>query len=62
MLLLLFILLSVPIGGFAIWFAWKAHRAGKRNVTLAMGWLALLSLATALLTAGWLYAIWQRHG
>ncbi|RMH60125.1 MAG: hypothetical protein D6678_06595 [Zetaproteobacteria bacterium] len=62
MLLLLFIVLSVPIGGFAVWLAWKAHRAGKRNAMLAMGWLAVLSFVTALLTSGWMYALWQRHG
>ncbi len=62
MLLLLFLLLSLPIGCFALWFAWKAHRVGKRNVVLAMGWLALISFGTALLCAGWAYAMWLRGG
>ncbi len=57
MLLLLFLLLSLPIGCFALWFAWKAHRVGKRNVVLAMGWLALISFGTALLCAAWAYSM-----
>jgi len=62
MLLFLFILLSLPIGCFALWFGWKAHQAGKRNVVFAMGWLALISFGMAVLSAGWAYAMWSRGG
>jgi len=55
MLLALFFLLSLPIGCFAAWFGWKAYQVGKKNVALAMAWVAFLSLGSALLIDGWSY-------
>ncbi|ATX80985.1 hypothetical protein Ga0123462_0106 [Mariprofundus ferrinatatus] len=55
MLLAIFLIFSIPVGCFASWFAWHAHKAGRRNIVLAMGWVALLSFGSALLIGGWSY-------
>lgn len=60
MLLLIFIMFSLPLTMFAIWFGWKAHQAGKPHAVRAMAWLAAISLLTSLAFGFWLYAVWMR--
>jgi len=52
-ILMLFILLSVPIGCFCAWFAWKAWKVGRMDVVKTMAVLALCCFATAALAGGW---------
>ncbi len=61
MLLLIFIMFSLPLTAFAIWFGWKAHQAGKPHAVRAMAWLATLGLLTSLVFGFWVYALWA-HG
>jgi len=53
--MLLFVLLSIPLGCFCLWFGWKAWRVGRRDVVVTMGILAFFCFATALLSIGWAY-------
>ncbi|TLS67009.1 hypothetical protein FE236_03880 [Mariprofundus erugo] len=57
MIIVLFLLFSIPIGLFSGWFAWKAFRVGKRRVGWGMCWLSLFSFASALVVALWVYAV-----
>jgi len=57
MLLVLFLLLSIPIGCFCTWFAWKAHQVGRPMVVRGMLFMAFLSFASALLVGGWSYLV-----
>jgi len=54
-MLVIFLLFSIPIGCFATWFGWKAYQVGKKNITLAMAWIAFLCFGSALLVGGWGY-------
>lgn len=49
MFMMLFILLSIPLGIFSGWFAWKAWHVGKMNVVWAMTLLSVVSFATAII-------------
>ncbi len=51
MFMLLFILISVPIGIFSAWFAWKAWKVERMNVVRAMALLSAFSFATAITVA-----------
>jgi len=55
MLLVIFLLLSIPIGCFCTWFAWKAHQVGRKKVVSGMLLMAFFSFASALLVGGWSY-------
>jgi len=55
MLLALFLLFSLPIGCFAVWFGWKAYQVEKRSVAFAMAWIAFFCFASALLVGSWSY-------
>jgi ABC-type Fe3+ transport system permease subunit len=59
MLLMLFILLSIPIGGFCAWFAYRAHKVGKRSTAISFSGMALACFATAGLFGG--FAIMVLH-
>jgi len=52
-ILLLFILMSVPLGCFCAWFAWKAYKVGRMDVVKTMSVLAICCFLTALLAGGW---------
>lgn len=54
MVLVVFALLSVPLGIFFSWFAWKAWKVGRMDVVKTMSALAAISFATALMITGWL--------
>jgi len=54
MVLLLFMLFSVPIGGFCAWFAWRAFRIGRRETGITFSVLALACLLAAGTGGGWL--------
>jgi len=55
MLLVIFLLLSIPIGCFCLWFAWKAHQVRRKRVVHGMLLMAFFSFASALLVGGWAY-------
>lgn len=57
-MLALFILFSIPIGCFALWFGWQAKKVNRPRIVLAMAWVALLCFGSAFLVGGWtwLYA------
>ena len=57
MLLLLFMLLSVPIGGFCAWFAYRAFKVGQRDTGITFSALAVACLAVACLAGGWLLLV-----
>jgi len=57
MLLVIFLLLSIPIGCFCTWFAWKAHQVGRKKVMHGMLLVAFFSFASALLFGGWSYLV-----
>ena len=57
MLLLLFMLLSVPIGGFCAWFAYRAFRIGRRDTGITFSVLALACLLAAGAGGGWLLMV-----
>lgn len=54
-MLLIFLLISIPMGCFCLWFAWKAHNVGKKHAVYAMSWVAFLCFGSALLFGGWAY-------
>jgi hypothetical protein len=53
MLLTLFVLLSIPIGVFCAWFAYRAFKVGRRSTAITFSGLALACFATAGLVGGW---------
>jgi len=57
MLLVFFLLLSIPIGCFCLWFAWKAHQVGRKQVVRGMLIMAFISFASAFLFGGWGYLV-----
>jgi len=57
MLLVIFLILSIPIGCFCLWFAWKAHQVGRKKVVNGMLLMALFSFAAALLVGSWSYIV-----
>ena len=54
-MLLIFLLFSIPIGCFCSWFAWKAHKVGRKHIVYAMSWVAFLCFGSALLFGSWAY-------
>jgi len=50
-------MLSIPIGCFCLWFAWKAHQVGRSTVVRGMLLMAFISFALGLLFGGWGYII-----
>ncbi len=59
MLFLLFMLLSVPIGGFCAWFAYRAFRIGRRETGMTFSVLALACLLAAGAGGGWLLMVFS---
>jgi ABC-type Fe3+ transport system permease subunit len=59
MLLMLFVLLSVPLGGFCAWFAYRAYKVGRRSTAVTFTGLALACLVTAGLVGG--FAVMVLH-
>jgi len=57
MLVILFLLFSIPIGVFAAWFAWQAFKVDKRGAGWGMSGLSLLSFASAAMLLVWVYAL-----
>ena len=57
MLLLLFLLLSLPIGGFCAWFAYRAFKVGRRQTCVSFGVIAAACLLTAGTFGGWLLMV-----
>ncbi len=55
MILMLFILLSVPLGLFATWFAWRAWKVERMNVVYGMSFLAFFCFATAIIVSIWIW-------
>jgi len=53
MVLMLFILLSVPMGVFCAWFAWNAWKVGRMNVVYGMSFFSFCCFATAIIVSGW---------
>jgi hypothetical protein len=53
--MLLFVVLSVPLGCFCLWFAWQAKKVGRRDMVITMSVIAFLCFATALLAGAWTY-------
>jgi len=58
-MLALFILFSIPIGCFALWFGWQARKVGRTRVTLAMVWMALFCFGSAFIVGGWAWLFSQ---
>jgi len=52
-ILMLFVLMSVPLGCFCCWFAWQAWKVGRMDVVKTMAVLAICCFITALLAGGW---------
>jgi len=61
MLVILFLLFSIPIGLFAAWFAWQAFKVKKRRAAWGMFWLSLLSFSSAAMLLVWVYALTLRQ-
>ncbi|PIP02700.1 MAG: hypothetical protein COW18_00445 [Zetaproteobacteria bacterium CG12_big_fil_rev_8_21_14_0_65_54_13] len=61
MLVILFLLLSIPIGLFAAWFAWQAYKVDKRGAAWGMCGLSLLSFSSAAIVLVWVYALALRQ-
>ncbi|MDX8407725.1 MAG: hypothetical protein R8L58_04995 [Mariprofundaceae bacterium] len=59
MVLMLFILLSVPMAAFFAWFAWRAWKVGRMNVVRAMSFLSFCCLATAITVGIWAWLALQ---
>ncbi|MDX8405578.1 MAG: hypothetical protein R8K50_05440 [Mariprofundus sp.] len=57
MLIILFMLLSIPIGLFTAWLAWRAFKVDKPGAGWSMAWLSLLSFFSAAIVAVWIYAM-----
>jgi len=57
MLVILLMLLSIPIGIFTAWFAWRAFKVGKSQAGWSMAWLSIFSFLSAAMVAFWVYAI-----
>ena len=60
MLLMLFALFSIPIGGFCGWFAFRAYKVGKRDTAITFSGLALACFAVAGLVGTWALLIFHR--
>jgi len=60
MLLILFMLLSVPIGGFCGWVAYRAYKVGKRDTAIAFSGLAVACFAVAGVVGAWALLVLQR--
>jgi len=60
MLLTLFVLFSVPIGGFCGWIAYRAYKVGKRDTAIAFSGLALACFAVAGVVGTWALLVLQR--
>ncbi|HXH71972.1 MAG TPA: hypothetical protein VNI58_04070 [Mariprofundaceae bacterium] len=60
MVLVVFALLSVPLGIFFSWFAWKAWKIRRMDVVKTMVALAAICFVTALLIAGWFLLLAER--
>ncbi|HXH64763.1 MAG TPA: hypothetical protein VNH42_04540 [Mariprofundaceae bacterium] len=54
MLTFTFVMLSIPIGVFCAWFAYRAFRIGRRSTAITFSGLALVCFATAGLVGGWI--------
>ncbi len=57
MLLLIFVALSVPIGCFCAWFAWRAMKVGKKGAAATFSGLSLFSFLTAAIAGGWSFLV-----
>jgi len=55
MMLVIFLLFSIPIGLFASWFGWKAYHVGRKKIVFAMAWIAFLCFGSVLLFGSWAY-------
>lgn len=60
MLLIFFALLSLPIGGFCGWVAYRAYRVGKRDTAIAFSGLAVASFAVAGVAGSLTFLVLQR--
>jgi len=56
----LFVLLSIPLALFCVWFARQAWKAGRRRLAAGMLLLSLLCLLTAGLSGGWMWLLMHR--
>ncbi len=56
MMLLLALTLSLPLGCFLAWFAWRARKVGRMDAARSMGWLAAALLLTGGGVGAWLFA------
>jgi len=59
-MLTIFLLFSIPLGLFSLWFGWHAWKVGRRRLAVGMGCLALFSFTTALLFFGWVWLVANR--
>ncbi|WP_167632274.1 hypothetical protein [Mariprofundus ferrooxydans] len=57
MLVMLFLLFSIPIGIFTAWFAWQAFKVGKRGAAWGMSGLSLVCFTSAAVLLTWIYAL-----
>jgi len=53
MILMLFILFSIPLGLFSAWFAWQAWKVERMKVVYGMLFLAFCCFATAIIACIW---------
>ncbi len=56
MMLLAGLALSLPIGLFLAWFAWRARRVGRLDAARSMAWLSAVFLLTGGGLGAWLFA------
>jgi len=57
MLVILFMILSIPIGLFTAWFSWRAFKVGKTQAGWSMAWLSAFSFFSAAIVTIWVYAM-----